>query len=128
MFKQFTIWLFLFAVFTANFSRLFVYVGFELNQSYITTKLCENRDKPWMHCNGRCYLLKKVIEAEKNETNRTAKNNLNNLQVSFFQQSNGSMFQPGLVAADLSGSFPNYTYLYSNPNFNSIFRPPKSAA
>ncbi len=52
---------------SANFSRLFIYAGFELNQKYIAAKLCENRDKPWLNCKGRCYLMKKVKQAEEKE-------------------------------------------------------------
>lgn len=128
MLKKCTIWFFVFAVFTANLSGLLVYIGFQLNQEYITTKLCENRDKPWMHCNGKCYLMKKVHEAEKNENNKTAKNNLNNLQTSFFQRIYSPGFQQSVLSAGYKSSFPNYTYLYSSHYINSIFRPPKSVA
>lgn len=124
--KQFTIWLFLFAVFTADFSRLSVYVGFELNRDVITSKLCENRDKPWMHCNGKCYLMKKVKEAEQNENNNTTKNNLNRLQVSFFQQQKALLFQPVLLSTEQQKTFANYTFKYSSQYINTIFRPPKN--
>jgi len=63
MLKQLTAWLLIFPVLTVNCSRLFIYAGFKLNQSYITAKLCENRDKPLMHCNGKCYLMKKIKQA-----------------------------------------------------------------
>jgi hypothetical protein len=64
MLKQLTAWLLIFSVLTANYSRLFVYAGFKLNESYIAAKLCENRTKPLMHCNGKCYLMKKLKQAE----------------------------------------------------------------
>ncbi|WP_183867647.1 hypothetical protein [Pedobacter cryoconitis] len=51
----------------SNFSRLFIYAGFELNQKYIASTLCENRDKPEIHCNGKCYLMKKLKQAEEKE-------------------------------------------------------------
>jgi hypothetical protein len=63
MLKQLAAWLLIFSVLTVNYSRLFVYAGFKLNQSYITAKLCENRDKPLLHCNGKCYLMKKIKQA-----------------------------------------------------------------
>lgn len=52
---------------STNFSRLFIYGSFELNQKYIASTLCENRDKPEMHCNGKCYLSKKIKQAEERE-------------------------------------------------------------
>jgi len=31
-----------------------------LNYNYIVAELCENRDKPILECNGKCYLEKQV--------------------------------------------------------------------
>ena len=50
-----------------NFSRMFVFSAFEVNQKYIATKLCINRDKPEMHCNGKCYLANKIKQVEEKE-------------------------------------------------------------
>ena len=50
-----------------NFSRLFIYASFELNQEYIASTLCVNRDKPEINCNGKCYLSKKIKQAEEKE-------------------------------------------------------------
>lgn len=32
------------------------------NRAYIAATLCENKDKPQLHCNGKCYLKKKIAE------------------------------------------------------------------
>jgi hypothetical protein len=77
MLKRFTALLLLVALVSANFSRYFVYAGFELNKKYIASTLCENLDKPWMNCNGHCYFMKKVKaaqDAEKNESRQSQKN------------------------------------------------------
>jgi hypothetical protein len=62
----------------ANFSRFFIYAGFELNKKYIIANLCENRNRPWLHCNGRCYFMKKIKQAEQKEksTENEAQKNL----------------------------------------------------
>ncbi|UJH68468.1 hypothetical protein [Allomuricauda sp. SCSIO 65647] len=40
------------------------------NYDYITNVLCENRDKPQLQCNGKCYLSKQLAkEAEQNDQN-----------------------------------------------------------
>ncbi|WP_109413901.1 hypothetical protein [Pararcticibacter amylolyticus] len=60
-----------------SFSRMLVYAAFELNRNYIASTLCENRERPWLHCDGKCYLAKKmkqVEEKEKNEERQTQKN------------------------------------------------------
>ncbi|WP_276088068.1 hypothetical protein [Pedobacter sp. JY14-1] len=55
------------ALISTNLSRFFVYAEFVVNQKYIAAALCENRDKPEMHCNGKCYLMKKLKDAEEKE-------------------------------------------------------------
>ena len=41
--------------------------AFFLNRSFIAKNLCVNREKPMMHCNGKCYLSKKLKEQEKQD-------------------------------------------------------------
>lgn len=37
-------------------------IDYLVNYNYIVTELCENRDKPILTCNGKCYLEKQVKE------------------------------------------------------------------
>jgi hypothetical protein len=78
MLRRFIAYLLMFALVSANFSRLFIYAGFQLNRNYIATHVCENIDKPWLHCNGKCYIIKKVRQAEEKEKNdeRSSQKNL----------------------------------------------------
>lgn len=42
-------------------------IEYVTNFQYISTVLCENKNKPKMHCNGKCHLkknLKKTFEAD----------------------------------------------------------------
>ena len=57
----------LIAMVSSNLSRFFVYAGFEANKAYITATLCINKSRPWMHCNGRCYLAQKIKQTEEKE-------------------------------------------------------------
>jgi hypothetical protein len=57
----------LLAMISANLSTLFVYAEFKVNQKYIAAALCENKDKPQLNCQGKCYLMKKLKEAEDKE-------------------------------------------------------------
>lgn len=74
---------------TANFSQVFVRAGFELNENYIISRLCINRDKPQMHCDGKCYLMRKLKQAEQKEKNRE-------------HESQRGMYQVGVVVEKLS--------------------------
>jgi hypothetical protein len=51
-----------------------VYLDFEMRKDFIIQNLCENRFKPQLNCNGKCYLAKKLHKiAEDNATKETQK-------------------------------------------------------
>jgi hypothetical protein len=86
MVRQFIAYLLIVTVVSANFSRLFIFAGFELNKNYIATHLCENRDKPWLHCNGKCYFMKKIKQAREKEKNDERQSQKNLFQEALFTQ------------------------------------------
>lgn len=49
-----------------------IWVSFKLNQNFIARELCVNRNKPEMHCNGKCFLAKKIAEAKERKASREA--------------------------------------------------------
>ncbi len=57
----------LLALISSHLSTLFVYAEFKSNQKYIAETLCENKDKPQLNCQGKCYLMKKLKDAEEKE-------------------------------------------------------------
>lgn len=61
-----TIWLYLSltAVILQSFTIPVVFMGFNLNRDYIAAELCVNRDVPESGCNGQCYLMKKLKQAQ----------------------------------------------------------------
>lgn len=50
-----------------TFSSFVIQADYFINKDYIAKVLCINRDKPIMHCNGKCYLAKKLKEHEKKD-------------------------------------------------------------
>lgn len=57
----------LLAMLSPILAKLFVYAEFKSNQAYIAATLCENRDRPELNCEGKCYLMKKLKAAEDKE-------------------------------------------------------------
>jgi hypothetical protein len=86
MVRRFIAYLLIVALISVNFTRLFIYAGFELNRNYIATKLCENRNKPWLHCNGKCYFLKKIKQAQDKEKSDERQSQKNLFQEALFAQ------------------------------------------
>jgi hypothetical protein len=50
-----------------TFDPLVIQVSYWVNKTYISTTLCENRDKPMLHCNGKCFLARQLKEQAKKE-------------------------------------------------------------
>jgi hypothetical protein len=57
------------AFMATTFSRAFIVVDFYANQDAIAKNLCENRDKPMMHCCGRCQLRKRLLHEDNQDKN-----------------------------------------------------------
>jgi len=77
MLKRYLSIFLLLVMISGNFSRFFIYAGFEINRTYIAQALCENRDKPELHCNGKCFVKKKLKEAEEKEKKQERENQRN---------------------------------------------------
>ncbi len=66
-----------------TFDKNFISLNFYVNQNYVASKLCENRSKPDMHCNGKCQLQKKINnEAAKDKQNPERRNEKSNEVIS----------------------------------------------
>ncbi len=39
---------------------------YQVNYDYYAQELCENQDKPELHCDGKCYFAKQLTLAENN--------------------------------------------------------------
>jgi len=109
------------AIVSSSFSRFFIYAGFELNKNYIATKLCENRNRPWMHCNGKCYLMKKIRQAEEKQNNAERESQKNLIQESYFETVSQVKFYTRLLQVI---AIPNER-IELPQGFNAIFRPPQ---
>lgn len=44
---------------------------YNLNKEYIASVLCENRNKPELACNGKCYLNKKLAQSQEKNHNHS---------------------------------------------------------
>jgi hypothetical protein len=123
MFKRFLALLLIALIVSANFTRLFIYAGFEVNQKYIAEKLCENRNKPWLNCHGRCYLMKKIKQAEDKERSTERQ-----IQKSLFQDAFvTTVFDFSFHAELLQQISSKYALLQPQQVVHSLLRPPQAA-
>ena len=108
---------------SSNFSRFFIYAGFELNHKYIAENLCVNKSRPWMHCNGHCYFMRKIKEAQENEKKQDRANQQNHYQEAL------PAINPVLLVAFneeiVKPTYPKTTTPNLTERSSSILLPPK---
>jgi len=128
MLKRFTALLLVATLVCSSFQWVMVCAGFQLNRSYIAANLCVNRNKPWMHCNGKCYFMQKLKQAQENEKRQAERDNLHHIEVFFLQQKFNFDFLSFNPEPQLITHCDNYSCLYTNQYISSLFRPPRFAA
>ncbi len=121
MLKQCTAWLLIVSMLSVNFSRSFVYAGFKINQNYIASKLCENRNKPWLHCNGKCYLMKKIKQAEEKQNSTERENQKNLFQEAYCNTTTKVKFYTHLLHTI---AIPNHRIILPS-GYSAVFHPPQ---
>jgi hypothetical protein len=111
----------LIALLVQTFSRFVIIANYELNKDYISKVLCENRNKPMMHCNGKCQLKKQLDKEEKQEQSPTNPLKEKN-EVQFFQNSKSAF--PYLSSSFLTDRISFSNSYISDKHLLSIFHPP----
>ena len=109
-----------------TFSQWGTIAYYQINKAYITRVLCENRDKPQLHCNGKCYLAKK-LKAQQEKQDKQTSDRVQNIPALQLFASPITLFE-FLVTGFSPGqelSFPYHLASYQAPL--SILVPPPCA-
>ena len=106
-----------------NFSKSVIYIQYWANQTYIATNLCENKDKPQLHCNGKCHLKKELEKDSQQEKNNT--NNKEKYEVMFVE--NIPTFETIAFETEAVKTAKYKEPYFVIPSF-SIFHPPQVLA
>lgn len=108
------------AIFIQTFSTLIIQADFYINRSYIAKNLCVNKDKPMMHCNGKCYLTKKLNQQEQGDQSPASRTDKFDVQPFFVPEG-------FLIANTFTDFHPKYLIkdeIIVNTFHRSIFHPP----
>jgi len=54
--------------------QLVAYAGYQMNREYITSVFCINKAHPELHCDGQCFLARKLKDLE--SKNKQAQENI----------------------------------------------------
>jgi len=109
---------------TQTFSKWLVVLDYNLNKDFIAKNLCINKARPKMHCNGKCQMMKRLAEEEKqtSEGNNNTSSKIRTYDVVFCDD----FFKPALsplVGIKISYNEDQPLSRYNSP-IASIFHPP----
>ena len=107
-------------IISSSFNRLFYFAGYEMNKDYISNVLCININKPELNCKGKCFLTKKIAEAEKKQQNQERKAQKDISQQVMLLSSFKMSFLKELNAKNIITYKNNYKF----KNNTTLFHPP----
>ncbi|UII80410.1 hypothetical protein [Flagellimonas sp. CMM7] len=98
-----------------------------VNYDYIVNNLCENKDKPVLNCDGKCYLSKLIAkeskESEKNPFGE--KQSQTEVQHIFYYKLSSQIDFVGDLSQSSKDNFKIVPLLISTPFVSEISEPPE---
>ncbi|GAB3960368.1 hypothetical protein GCM10028805_57850 [Spirosoma harenae] len=97
---------------------------YHLNKDYIARVLCENRNKPQLHCDGKCYLAKR-LKAQQDKHDKETTERIQ--QTSPIQLYCEAYFQFDFKASPTVLQSPRFAYQLSSYSsyIRDFLRPPR---
>ncbi len=105
------------------FNKLEIFVYYQLNKNFISSTFCENKNKPELQCNGKCFMKKQLKASDENQ-NKTPINIKDFQEIIFFCSHSEIAFPKHNSLSDLCfARFKNRNYPSS---LFGIFHPPET--
>jgi hypothetical protein len=112
------------AVIGTTFSKAIVQLDYNINQNYIASTLCENRDKPACCCRGKCFLKKQMQKDEDSGKNNVPASK-DKFDVSLFCEAVSKNNFNNSIADKLFSD--HYLIKKYTASLSSVFHPPGAA-
>jgi hypothetical protein len=120
--KQMTVIWLLIGILGQTFNKGLISLQYQLNKNFIAANLCENRARPEMKCEGKCYLCKRLKNEEKKDQEnpeRRAENRFESLPFPL----GFSLTHP--TGTTISLEYPSFQEEVNNSFVLSLFHPPQ---
>ena len=99
-------------------------IEYHVNYDYIANVLCENKDRPYLECNGKCYLEKQLKKV--NHSNHDHKSTIP--QINFDDYPISPLDQFSYQIKEYKEFIPKHLYIFkfiAQDYFNAILKPPQ---
>lgn len=103
------------------FNHWLLFSSYSFNKTYIASVLCTNKDKPELHCEGKCFMDIKLKELE--QKNKHDQENLKRI-IETVAPSYTNLLRP-IFEKKVKLAAPYCLQQKPSANVTSIFQPPK---
>ena len=121
MFKSITASIILLAFVSQMFSGQIIQLNYYLNPAAFA-KNCENKARPMMHCNGKCQVMKKMLEEEKKDQQSQEGKSVNKNEVFSSKSFFGSIAYHSIIVKNI---FSRDIILVPIDRSAAVFHPPR---
>lgn len=106
-----------------TFSQELLVVDYQLHKERVTQLFCVNKDKPQLHCNGKCHLAKQLRKAADAESKAP---NAGFAKMKFEALPTGwaALVRPVLYPSPAQLFAPQQAVLYTFSPVHGVFHPP----
>ncbi len=107
------------------FRPIVPFVSYAINYDYISTELCENKEKPEMKCNGKCHLKKELAKEVQQNNPKSDSKKINFVETSilFCSELTPFNFESCFIEKE-NLKLMQYANLYQRNHDFTIFHPP----
>ncbi len=99
-------------------------VDYAVNYDYISKKLCENKQKPQLLCNGKCYLKKELGKVSENQAKNNSQISISGFTDTFIINESFVFFSIIKSFSEKENSIFDFDFSYRFNLFANIFHPP----
>jgi hypothetical protein len=112
-------------VMVQSFTSWMIVAEYIINKEYIAKNLCINKEKPKLHCNGKCQLMKKLVKEENQSSSSNSQIGKIKMDVLFAHE----VYLPSISDLAKEDTKFNSTYFVKqlSGSINAIFHPPATA-
>lgn len=112
-------------VMVQSFTSWIIVAEYTINKEYIAKNLCINKERPKLHCKGKCQLMKKLVEEENQNSSSNTQTGKIKMDVLFVQK----LDPPSISGLSKEDTKFNAAYILKQSigSVSAIFHPPATA-
>ncbi|MBK9935003.1 MAG: hypothetical protein IPP61_03630 [Cytophagaceae bacterium] len=104
-----------------------IFLDYQLRKDFIVRNYCINKNRPEMHCNGKCYLARQIKKAQENDEKQATDSFLSKLLLTESEVKTSAFSDFFSLKSFISKQKPQFYYIesISSKFVISFLKPPR---